>query len=66
MPRRPPLEPGRDYSEEERQWLVAVDRWRRKTGRKFPSACDLLALAVALGYRKVAPAEPLPKPRPTL
>ena len=64
MPRRPEFQIARNYSDEEREFLVALDRWRRATGVKFPHATDILAIAVALGYRKVEPPGPLPEPRP--
>jgi hypothetical protein len=67
----PPLPPGKPqgvdpttcnrlYSEDEATFLAAVDRYRRERKRVFPTASELLAIAVSLGYRKVAPVEPLP------
>lgn len=50
----------RDYSAEEFEFLKAVDRYKKERKRPFPTASELLQLAVSLGYRKVAPAGPLP------
>ena len=56
MGRRPgwghPATGERDYSDEEREFLAAVDRERRRLGRP-PTCCEILALAISLGYRKV-------------
>jgi|GEM_PF-5091753 len=43
-----------------REFLRAVDRYRRECKRPWPTATELLQIAVSLGYRKVAPAGPLP------
>ena len=42
-----------DYSDEELEWLKAVDYFRRTRQLRFPTAVDLLRLAKALGYRLV-------------
>lgn len=39
------------YTDEERTWLKAVDQRRRELGHQL-SACEFLALAKSLGYRK--------------
>jgi hypothetical protein len=51
----------RAYSDEELAFLKAVDRFRRESRRPYPTACELLAVAISCGYRKVAPAGPLPR-----
>jgi len=49
------------YTDEEREWLLAVDRYKRESGRKFPTLCELLAVLRSLGYRKTAEAGELPR-----
>jgi hypothetical protein len=54
------LERGRDmaataeveYSDEEREFLVAVDRWKCETGTRFPTLTQLLGVLKSLGYRR--------------
>ena len=50
----------REYSSEEFEFLKAVERYKRECKRPWPTATELLQIAVSLGYRKVAPAGPLP------
>lgn len=52
---------NREYTDEERVFLLAVERYRRERRRPFPTCREVLAIALALGYRKVAPAEELPR-----
>ncbi len=41
------------YSEEERQFLAAVEKYQRTSGRRFPTHCEILKYVVkALGYRR--------------
>lgn len=44
---------GRPYTDEEREFLAAVEDWMRRTGRKFPSFTDVLAVASEMGYVRV-------------
>lgn len=46
------------YSDDEREFLVAVDRYKREHHRPFPSWQEVFGVLVSLGYRKVA--EPAP------
>lgn len=41
-----------DYSDAEREFQMAVDRWKQKTGNRFPALSELLAILRGLGYRK--------------
>jgi hypothetical protein len=50
----------RDYDDAELEFLKAVDRYRREKRRPYPTSCELLRIAVALGYRKVAANEAAP------
>ena len=44
--------PGGSYSDEEREFLVAVDRYKHEHKRKFPALKELFHLMLQLGYRK--------------
>ena len=52
---------GADYSAEESEFLAAIQRYKARTGRRFPSFTEVLAVAVSLGYRRVAEPAELPK-----
>jgi hypothetical protein len=55
--------PGSDYSDEEREFLQAIDCYKHTFDRPFPTWREVLRVAQALGYRKVA--EPRPVRSPT-
>ena len=55
--------PGANFNDEEREFLQAMDRYKRERRRPFPTWHEVLRVFQSLGYRKVAPAEPL-KPQP--
>jgi hypothetical protein len=70
-PAPPPLPAGRAqgvdpttcnrlYDDEEAELLRAVDEYKRKTRRAFPTYSEILAVVRSLGWRKVEPAGPLP------
>jgi hypothetical protein len=42
-----------EYTDEEREFLVAVDRWKGETGTRFPTLTQLLGVLKSLGYRRV-------------
>jgi len=42
------------YTDEEFEFLKAVDKYKREKRRPFPTCSEILAIARALGYRKVA------------
>lgn len=44
----------RDYSNDEVEFMQAVDRYKRSTGRMFPTTSELLEVLRSLGYEKVA------------
>ena len=46
--------PGSDYSDEEREFLMAMERYKRRQGRPFPTWREVLHVAHRLGYRRVA------------
>jgi hypothetical protein len=47
-----PLTTDVDYSDDELELIKAVDRWRRDHPGRFPTCCDVLQIAKALGYAK--------------
>ena len=46
------LNVGSEYTEDEVAVLKAVDAFRSRTGRRFPSVIDIFSVIKALGYRK--------------
>lgn len=44
---------GEDYSADEVEFLKAMQGYMKRTGRKFPSFTEVLAVAKSLGYTKV-------------
>jgi hypothetical protein len=48
-------------SDEQFEFLMAIDEYKRKNSRPFPTWTEVLELILALGYRKVAPAQPITK-----
>jgi hypothetical protein len=53
--------PGSDYSDEEREFLMAIDRYKRERRRVHLSWREVLVIAKSLGYRRVAEAMPVPR-----
>jgi hypothetical protein len=44
----------RDYTDEEIDFMKAMDDYKRKSGRQFPTWSEVLEVFRSLGYRKVA------------
>ncbi|MCP4171112.1 MAG: hypothetical protein GY758_10115 [Fuerstiella sp.] len=44
----------RDYSGSEVEFMRAMDNYKRKSGRPFPTWSEVLEVLTSLGYRKVA------------
>ena len=44
----------RDYSIDEIEFMKAMDDYKRKSGRPFPTWSEVLEVLISLGYRKVA------------
>lgn len=68
--RRKHIDPAtceRDYSPEELEFMLAMQDYKKRSGRMFPTWSEVLEILVALGYRKskaedVAPStEPEPR-----
>lgn len=49
------------YTDEERELILAVDAYRRANHRPYPTCREILAVARALGYRRVEAATALPR-----
>ena len=45
----------RDYSEDEVEFMRALDDYKRRSGRMFPTCSELLEVLRALGYAKQSP-----------
>ena len=46
-------------SDEQFEFLMAIEEYKRKNARPFPTWTEVLELVKALGYRKVAEPQPL-------
>jgi hypothetical protein len=46
----------RDYSEQEVEFMNALDDYKRKSGRMFPTCSEVLEVIQSLGYVKLSPA----------
>ena len=53
-----------DYTEDEHELLMAVEAWKKRTRKKFPTFSELLAIIRELGYRKPEPEDTPPAPQP--
>jgi hypothetical protein len=51
---------GADYSDEQRQFMLAMEAFKRRENKPFPTCCDILRILKDLGYRKVAPPTAVP------
>jgi hypothetical protein len=49
-----PATTDRIYTDEEREFLCAVERWKKQNSTPLPTMAEVFAIARALGYRKVA------------
>jgi len=50
-------------SDEQFEFLMAIDEYKRKNTRPFPSWTEVLEVIKALGYRKVAEPQSLDQPK---
>ena len=50
-------------SEEQFEFLMAIDEYKRKNNRPFPTWTEVLEVIKAIGYRKVAEPQPLEESR---
>jgi hypothetical protein len=49
----------REYSEAEMEFMLAMNEYKRKSGRMFPTWSEVLEVLQGLGYEKVEAAVPL-------
>lgn len=60
----------RDYTDDELQFMQALETYKRTSGRMFPTCSEVLEVLRGLGYAKMAPAadapaaEAQPSPQP--
>lgn len=47
----------RIYEPDEIELMDAVEKWKKRAGRKFPATSEILHIAKGLGYRKVSDEE---------
>jgi hypothetical protein len=52
----------RDYSEQEVEFMRAMDEYKRASGRMFPTCSEILEVLTNLGYRQVADARAIYDP----
>jgi hypothetical protein len=55
VPRRRQIDPTtceRDYTDDEIEFMKALDRYKRENGRQFPTCSEILEVIRALGYEK--------------
>ena len=50
----------RDYSDDEIQFMQALDAYKRTSGRMFPTCSEILEVIRDLGYVRVSSAAPAP------
>ncbi len=46
------IDVGANYTPDELEFLKAVEAWKRRTRRQFPTCVDYLRIALELGYAK--------------
>ena len=54
----------RDYSGDEIEFMKAMDEYKRKSGRMFPTWSEVLEVVRSLGYTKPEHLLPVPLPQP--
>jgi hypothetical protein len=61
-----PATSDRDYSNDEVEFMQAMQEYKKRSGRMFPTWSEVLEVLVALGYRKAEgqPTESPPPPAP--
>jgi hypothetical protein len=65
VPRRRQIDPTtceRDYSEEEIEFMSAMDVYKRTSGRMFPTCSEVLEVLRGLGYQKRPTPPEVPAP----
>ena len=65
VPRRRQIDPTtceRDYSDQEIEFMQAMDAYKRSSGRMFPTCSEILEVLRDLGYQQVG--KPVGNPQP--
>lgn len=44
--------PGCDYTAEEIDFMLALDKWKRENNKPYPTCRDVLGVLKGIGYRK--------------
>jgi hypothetical protein len=52
----------KQYTDEELEFMNAMQRFKERTGKQFPTHGEVIKVAASLGYRKVLADEPLVLP----
>ncbi len=52
---RHPVTSEVDYADDEREFMLAMEAYKRKYNRPYPTCREVLAVVTALGYRQVGP-----------
>ncbi len=47
----------RDYTDDEIEFMQALDAYKRKAGSSFPTSGEILQVLIELGYRRTGPPE---------
>jgi hypothetical protein len=55
----------RDYSDDEIEFMHALERYKRTSGRMFPTCSEILEVVRGLGYQKTSTVEDHRSPRET-
>jgi hypothetical protein len=55
----------RDYTDAEVEFMQALDEYKRKNGRMFPTCSEVLEVILSLGYSKSTPTAPAENYAPT-
>lgn len=48
------------FTDEERDFIIAMEYYQSSNHRRYPTLREILAVLKSLGYRKTEPQEPLP------
>ena len=62
-PRRRQIDPTtceREYTDEEVEFMQAMDAYKRSSGRMFPTCSEILEVITKLGYERVRPGAAMP------
>lgn len=51
------LNMGAEYTADEIEFIRAMDTFMKRTGKRFPTFTEVLAVAKSLGYRKNEPSQ---------